>query len=70
MHRRDASTRRRFLRLAGSAAAIGAMPIVSVRPVEATPEMMVDCGPEELFREALALVRAETGLTEEERKNS
>jgi sulfur-oxidizing protein SoxY len=40
MHRRDASTRRRFLGLAGSAAAIGTLPIVSVRPVEATPEMM------------------------------
>ena len=26
-------------------------------------------GPEELFREALAAVRAETGLSEEERKN-
>ena len=34
MHRRNVSTRRRFLRLAGSTAAI------SVRPAEATPEMM------------------------------
>jgi sulfur-oxidizing protein SoxY len=38
--REEASTRRRFLKLAGSAAAIGALPIVSVRPVEATPETM------------------------------
>ena len=36
---------------------------------EADPPMLVEAGPEELFREALAAVRAETGLTEEERKN-
>ena len=40
MREQDASTRRRFLRLAGSAAAIGVLPIVTVRPVEATPETM------------------------------
>jgi len=37
---------------------------------EAGPEMLAETGPEELFREALAAVRAETGLTEEQRKNS
>ena len=31
------STRRRFLRLAGSAAVFGAVPIVTLRPAEATP---------------------------------
>src|SRR3954454_19077289 len=31
--------------------------------VEATPELMVERGPEDLCREALAAVRAETGLT-------
>jgi hypothetical protein len=36
---------------------------------EATPESLVEEGPEELFREALEAVRAETGLTEAERKN-
>ncbi len=36
----------------------------------AGPELLADEGPEELFREALAAVRRETGLTEEERKNS
>jgi hypothetical protein len=36
---------------------------------EADPALLVEAGPEELFREALAAVRAETGLTEEERKN-
>jgi sulfur-oxidizing protein SoxY len=37
----SASTRRRFLGLAGGAAAIGAFPIaVSLRPAEATPELM------------------------------
>lgn len=35
------STRRRFLGLAGSAAAVGAFPLaISVRPAAATPEMM------------------------------
>ncbi len=37
--------------------------------VEATPELLAEAGPEELFREALAAVRAEIGLSEEERKN-
>jgi hypothetical protein len=37
--------------------------------VEATPEVLVERGPEELFREALAAVRRETGLTDDERKN-
>jgi hypothetical protein len=36
---------------------------------EAGPELLVEAGPEELFREALGLVRAEIGLSEEERKN-
>ena len=41
MQRRDTSTRRRFLGLAGSTAAIGAFPmLISVREVEATSEMM------------------------------
>jgi sulfur-oxidizing protein SoxY len=34
------STRRRFLGLAGSAAVIGAVPIVTLRPAEATPAML------------------------------
>jgi hypothetical protein len=42
---------------------------LEVDGVEATPEALVDRGPEELFREALAAVRQQTGLTEEERKN-
>jgi hypothetical protein len=37
--------------------------------VEATPETLAETGPEELFREALAAVRAQTGLTADERKN-
>jgi sulfur-oxidizing protein SoxY len=41
MRRQHVSTRRRFLGLAGSAAAIGALPVaISLRPVEATPETM------------------------------
>ncbi|MGA7995147.1 MAG: SoxY-related AACIE arm protein [Bradyrhizobium sp.] len=40
MSRQDSSTRRRFLGLAGSAAVLGAVPIVPVRPAEATPAML------------------------------
>jgi hypothetical protein len=35
----------------------------------ATPETLIDAGPEELFNEALAAVKAECGLNEDERKN-
>jgi hypothetical protein len=35
----------------------------------ATPESLVDRGPEELFQEALTAVKAECGLSEQERKN-
>ncbi len=35
----------------------------------ATPEILVDRGPEQLFREALAAVKAECGLTEDQKKN-
>jgi hypothetical protein len=35
----------------------------------ATPESLMETGSEELFQEALAAVRAETGLTGEQRKN-
>jgi len=35
----------------------------------ATPENLVDRGPEELFQEALAAVKVECGLSEQERKN-
>jgi hypothetical protein len=37
---------------------------------EASPQSLAEAGPEELFREALEAVRAETGLNEAERKNS
>ena len=40
-----------------------------VDSMEATPELLAQSGPEGIFREALAAVRAETGLTEGERKN-
>jgi hypothetical protein len=36
---------------------------------DATPETLSEYGPEEIFREALAAVRAEMGLSTEERKN-
>ena len=35
----------------------------------ATPESLAAAGPEDLFREAVAAVKAECGLTETERKN-
>ena len=37
--------------------------------VVAGPELLAEAGPEDLFREALAAVRAETGLSAEEAKN-
>jgi sulfur-oxidizing protein SoxY len=40
MHRSPHSTRRRFLGLAGGAAVLGAVPIVTVQPAKATPEML------------------------------
>lgn len=36
---------------------------------EATPELLAESGPEDLFREALEAVRRQTGLSAEERKN-
>jgi hypothetical protein len=37
--------------------------------VPATPMLLIERGPEELFREALEAVRRECGLSEQERKN-
>jgi sulfur-oxidizing protein SoxY len=37
---KDESTRRRFLGLAGSAAVVGTVPLVTLRPAEATPATM------------------------------
>lgn len=37
--------------------------------MDATPALLAESGPEDLFREALAAVRTQTGLTEAERKN-
>ncbi|MCZ2075102.1 MAG: hypothetical protein LC130_08890 [Bryobacterales bacterium] len=42
--------------------------IVDGRP--ASPESLIDAGPEDVFREAAAAVRTQCGLTEAERKNS
>ena len=36
---------------------------------QADPALLAESGPEDLFREAVAAVRAQTGLTETERKN-
>ena len=40
MHQFKNSSRRQFLTLAGGAAVMGAVPIVAVRPAEATPAML------------------------------
>jgi sulfur-oxidizing protein SoxY len=40
MRKQDYSTRRQVLGLAGGAAVIGAIPIVTLRPAEATPAML------------------------------
>jgi hypothetical protein len=42
---------------------------LTVDGISASPDML-SAGPEDLFREALAAVRKEIGLSEEERKNS
>jgi hypothetical protein len=42
---------------------------LTVDGAESTAESLIERGPEELFREALAAVRREAGLTEGERKN-
>ena len=40
MRKHEKSTRRQFLGLAGGAAALGTVPIVALRPAEATPAML------------------------------
>jgi sulfur-oxidizing protein SoxY len=40
MHQPNDTTRRHFLSLAGGAAVVGAVPIVTLRPAEATPAML------------------------------
>jgi hypothetical protein len=35
----------------------------------ATPQLLIDKGPEDLFREILAAIKSECGLNEQERKN-
>jgi hypothetical protein len=42
---------------------------LTIDGVEATPELLVACGPEDLVREAATLVRSQLGLNEDERKN-
>jgi sulfur-oxidizing protein SoxY len=40
MRKQDRSTRRQFLGLAGGAAVLGVVPVVTLRPAEATPAML------------------------------
>ena len=37
--------------------------------VQATPDLLATVGPEDLFREAVAAIKGECGLSESERKN-
>ena len=50
--------------------AVKAVSGLVVDGIVAGPELLAEAGPEELFQEAVTLVRRETGLSEEERKNS
>jgi sulfur-oxidizing protein SoxY len=56
MHKPNNSTRRQFLGLAGSAAVIGAVPIVTLRPAEATPAMLASA-----IRNVVGEVEVRTG---------
>jgi sulfur-oxidizing protein SoxY len=40
MHKQDKTSRRQFLGLAGGAAVLGTVPVVTLRPAEATPAML------------------------------
>jgi hypothetical protein len=42
---------------------------LEVDGVTATPELLVNTGPEDLFREIVSQIKAECGLSESERKN-
>lgn len=42
---------------------------LSLDGIDATPQLLADSGPEDLFREALAAVQAQSGLNESDRKN-
>ena len=42
---------------------------LEVDGVAATPDLLVNMGPEALFREVVAAIKAECGLSEPERKN-
>ena len=42
---------------------------LDVDGVAATPELLASRGPEDLFREAVSAIKAECGLSEQERKN-
>jgi sulfur-oxidizing protein SoxY len=56
MHNPEHSTRRRFLGLAGSATVLGAVPIVTLRPAEATPAMLAAA-----IRNAVGTAAVQTG---------
>jgi sulfur-oxidizing protein SoxY len=56
MHPSNNSSRRQFLTLAGGAAVIGAVPIVTVRPAEATPAMLASA-----IRNVVGTANVQTG---------
>lgn len=51
------------------ACGLAAISGLSIDGAQATPELLVERGPEALAREAATYVRAQLGLSEEERKN-
>jgi sulfur-oxidizing protein SoxY len=56
MHQPKNSSRRQFLTLAGGAAVMSAVPIVTVRPVEATPAMLASA-----IRNVVGTANVQTG---------
>jgi sulfur-oxidizing protein SoxY len=56
MHQSNNSSRRQFLTLAGGAAVMGAVPIVTLRPAEATPAMLASA-----IRNVVGTANVQTG---------
>jgi hypothetical protein len=68
-NRMDAALLQAEIELLYVAWGVKAVDGLTVNGIAASPELLAE-GPEEVFREALAAVRKELGLSEEERKNS
>jgi sulfur-oxidizing protein SoxY len=56
MHKSESSSRRQFLGLAGSAAVMGAVPLITLRPSEATPATLANA-----IRNVVGAAEVQTG---------